>query len=88
MSPHHPVQPASEPSPKGKRCSKDYKVVSQNQGYLFRGPTDEDYSILGSILGVPLFWETSINRAWNKPCLDVQHLGVQVKRLEFKVFGV
>ena len=27
--------------------------VSQNYGYLFRGPNNKDYSILGSILGSP-----------------------------------
>ena len=27
--------------------------VSQNQGYLLRGPHNKDYSILGSILGSP-----------------------------------
>ena len=27
--------------------------VSYNQGYLFGGPFNRDYSILGSILGVP-----------------------------------
>ena len=27
--------------------------VSQNQGYLFGGPNNKDYSILGSILGSP-----------------------------------
>ena len=25
--------------------------VSQNYGYLFRGPNDKDYNIFGSILG-------------------------------------
>ena len=29
--------------------------VSQNQGYLFGGPYNKDYSILGSILGYPNF---------------------------------
>ena len=27
--------------------------VSQNQGYLFGGPYNKDYSMLGSILGYP-----------------------------------
>ena len=27
--------------------------VSQNLGYLFKGPHDEDYSIWGSIFGSP-----------------------------------
>ena len=31
--------------------------VSQNQGYLFGGPHNNDYGILGSILGSPFFWE-------------------------------
>ena len=35
--------------------------VSQNYGYLFGGPNNKDYSILGSILGFPLFWETTIS---------------------------
>ena len=30
-------------------------VVSQNSG----APTSKDHSVLGSILGVPLFWETT-----------------------------
>ena len=29
--------------------------LSQNYGYLFGGPHNEDYSILGSILGSPYF---------------------------------
>ena len=29
--------------------------VSQNYGYLFGGPHNKDYSILGSILGSPYF---------------------------------
>ena len=29
--------------------------VSQNYGYLFGGPNNKDYSILGSILGSPYF---------------------------------
>ena len=33
--------------------------VSQNYGYLIGGPHNKDCSILGSILGVPLFWETT-----------------------------
>ena len=32
--------------------------VSQNQGYLFGCSQNKNYSILGSILGCPLFWET------------------------------
>ena len=27
------------------------------RGYLFDGPHNKDYSILGSTLGFPLFWE-------------------------------
>ena len=43
-----------------KRLSK-YLGVSQKLGILFLGgPKNEDYSILGSILGFPLFWETTI----------------------------
>ena len=29
--------------------------ISQNYGYLFGGPHNKDYSILGSILGSPYF---------------------------------
>ena len=29
--------------------------ISQNYGYLFGGPHNKDYSILGSILGPPYF---------------------------------
>ena len=29
--------------------------VSQNWGYHFRGPNNQDYSVLGSILGSPYF---------------------------------
>ena len=32
-----------------------YLGVSQNWGYLFGGPYNKDYSILGSILGSPYF---------------------------------
>ena len=34
--------------------------VSQNKGYLFGDPYNKDYSILGSILGFPPFWESTI----------------------------
>ena len=34
--------------------------VSQKHGYLFGGPHNKDYSVFGSILGVPLNWETTI----------------------------
>ena len=33
--------------------------VSRNYGYHFGGPCNKDYSILGSILGFPLFRETT-----------------------------
>ena len=33
--------------------------VSQNHGYIFGGPHNKDYNILGFIWG-PLFWETTI----------------------------
>ena len=33
----------------------DNLEVSQNYGYLFRGPHNKDYSTLGSILGSP-YW--------------------------------
>ena len=35
--------------------SSGYLGVSQNQGYLFRGPYDKDYGILESILGSPIW---------------------------------
>ena len=34
--------------------------VSQNSGFLFGGPINKDYSILGSRLGSPYFAETTI----------------------------
>ena len=34
--------------------------ISQNQGCFFGGPYNKDYSILGSILGFPLFRESSL----------------------------
>ena len=30
------------------------------RGTLLRGPYNKDYSILGSILGFPYFWETTM----------------------------
>ena len=36
--------------------------ISQNQGYHFGGPYNEDYSIMGSILGFPYFLEATIFR--------------------------
>ena len=30
--------------------------VSKNYGYHFGGPNNKDCNILGSILGVPMFW--------------------------------
>ena len=30
------------------------------RGYLFRGPNNKDYGILGVYIEVPLFWETTI----------------------------
>ena len=30
------------------------------KGTFFGGPHNKEYNILGSILGVPLFWETAI----------------------------
>ena len=35
---------------------------SQNLGYLFGGPHKKDYSISGSIYGVPIFRETTLLR--------------------------
>ena len=35
--------------------------VSQNYGYHFGGPNNEDYSILGSILGSPYFGKLPFN---------------------------
>ena len=37
--------------------------VSQNYLYPFGGPHNKDYSVWGSILGVPLFWETTMLRS-------------------------
>ena len=34
----------------------------KKRGTLLGGPYNKDSSILGSILGVPLFWETSISQ--------------------------
>ena len=31
--------------------------VYRNLGYLFRGPYNQDYGILGSILGSPYLWK-------------------------------
>ena len=42
---------ASSIQPDHHRASCSYLVVSQNKGYLFGGPYNKDYSILGSILG-------------------------------------
>ena len=39
----------------GLRGRRLYMGVSQNEGYLLRGPHNKDYSILGSILGFPYF---------------------------------
>ena len=41
--------------------SQNHVRVSQNLRFLFLGPHNKDYSILGSVLGVPLFWETIIS---------------------------
>ena len=42
--------------------------VSQNEAYHFGGPHDKDYSILGSILGVPLCRETTILPIYTTYC--------------------
>ena len=39
----------------GGNHAPPYMGVSQNYGYLFEGPHNKDYSILGSILGSPYF---------------------------------
>ena len=39
----------------GASQNKIYVGVSQNYGYLFRGLHNKDYSILGSILGLPYY---------------------------------
>ena len=44
----------------GFRVGLGFRVdlgVSQNEGYLYKGPNNKDYSILGSILGSPYFPE-------------------------------
>ena len=33
--------------------------VSQQLGVVLGGPDNEEFSILGSILGVPVYWETT-----------------------------
>ena len=34
------------------------------RGTIFGGPNNKDYSILGSILEFPLFWDTTIYRGY------------------------
>ena len=41
--------------PQSKLLKGGYMGVSQNCGYLFGGPHNKDYSILGSIVGCPYF---------------------------------
>ena len=47
--------------------------VSQNQGYHFRGPHNKDYSILGSILGLPYFGKLPY---------------IEVRKVTMKIIGV
>ena len=42
------------------RRSGEDMGASQNQGYHFGGPYNNDYSIFGVYIGVPLFRETTI----------------------------
>ena len=44
------------------------------RGYLFGGPYNQDYSVLGDI-GFPLFWETTICR-----CYIVVYRGIMDKK--------
>ena len=37
-------------------------VVSQNSGYLFGGPHNKDYGILGSILGSPFLGKPFLHK--------------------------
>ena len=53
----------------GRGCSAErrmqhpiYMGVSQSYRYLSGGPHNKDYSILGSILGFPLFWESTTSK--------------------------
>ena len=41
-----------------------YVGVSQNDGYLFGGPHNKDYSILGTILGSPYFGKLPCIYIW------------------------
>ena len=38
----------------GAHITRGYLVVSQNGGYLFGGPHNKGYTVLGSILGFPI----------------------------------
>ena len=56
-----------------------YMGVSQNYGYLFGGPNNKDYSILGSILGSPYFGKLPYSTKPEEP-LDpiVQRLSILI----------
>ena len=61
--------------------------VSQNQGYLFGGPYNKDYSILGSILGSPYFGKlpdqsVRTHKSGSFPDIRAQGLGL---RFRFRV---
>ena len=45
----------------GLTSGKTKLGVSQNNGYLYGGPHNKDYSILGSILGSPDFGKLPID---------------------------
>ena len=51
-------QPPSWSSSSSCSCFK-YGGFPKLGGYHFGGPNSKDYSILGSILGYPFFWETT-----------------------------
>ena len=52
--------------------------VPKIRGTLFRGPHNKDYSILGSIFGVPLFWETPM---WSGSAFVFWYFAVSLSRV-------
>ena len=51
-------------------------------GYPFWGPHNKDYSILGSIFGVPLFWEITKRSLQN---LDAIHTNTHIFPFKFSI---
>ena len=64
-----------DPTAPGRNLTRVYMGVPKNYGYLFGGPYNKDYSILGSILGSPYFGKL--------PYRDNYYLGFS--GLEFRV---